>query len=60
MSQQHQHHHTHRHAHVPPNAHVPPRRGRSFALAVGLNVAFVVAEVAAGLVSGSMALIADA
>ena len=34
--------------------------GRAFAVAVGLNVAFVTAEVAAGLWSGSMALLADA
>lgn len=33
---------------------------RSFALAVGLNLAFVVAEAVAGYTSGSMALIADA
>jgi cobalt-zinc-cadmium efflux system protein len=36
------------------------RRGTAFAVAVTLNLAFVVAEVAAGFVSGSMALIADA
>jgi cobalt-zinc-cadmium efflux system protein len=47
--------HGHAHGHVP----VGPRGG-GFALAVGLNLVFVVAEVAAGLVSGSMALIADA
>jgi len=34
--------------------------GRAFAIAVGLNLIFVVAEVAAGLLSGSMALLADA
>lgn len=34
--------------------------GKSFAIAVALNLGFVVAEAAAGLVSGSMALLADA
>ncbi|WP_395390791.1 cation diffusion facilitator family transporter [Novosphingobium sp. BL-8A] len=34
--------------------------GRAFALAVGLNLAFVIAEVAAGFISDSMALLADA
>jgi cobalt-zinc-cadmium efflux system protein len=52
MNAGHDHHHHHGHSHAP--------RGRAFALAVVLNLAFVVAEVAAGLVSGSMALIADA
>lgn len=41
------------HGHGVPN-------GRAFAIAVILNAGFVVAEVAAGLISGSMALIADA
>ncbi len=34
--------------------------GRAFALGIALNVAFVVAEVAAGLWTGSLALLADA
>lgn len=34
--------------------------GKAFAIAVSLNAAFVVAEVVAGLLSGSMALLADA
>jgi cobalt-zinc-cadmium efflux system protein len=58
----HQHHHQ-SHAHGHGHAHGPVivgPRGGGFALAVGLNLAFVVAEVAAGLMSGSMALIADA
>ncbi|MDG2004768.1 MAG: cation diffusion facilitator family transporter [Novosphingobium sp.] len=50
MSAGHDHHH---HVGAAP-------RGRAFALAIGLNLAFVVAEVAAGLISGSMALLADA
>ena len=35
-------------------------KGAGFALAVALNLGFVIAEVAAGLSSGSMALLADA
>lgn len=35
-------------------------KGRAFALAVALNLGFTIFEIAAGLVSGSMALIADA
>jgi len=56
MSTGHDHHHGHdhiRHGHS-------SVRGRGFALAVLLNLGFVVAETVAGLVSGSMALIADA
>ncbi len=51
------HHHDHGHDPVLPQA---GPRGRGFALAVMLNLGFVAAEVAAGLSSGSMALIADA
>ncbi len=40
--------------------HAAPTQGRAFFIAVSLNVAFVIAEVVAGLLSGSMALIADA
>ena len=49
------HHHGHGHGHERASP-----RGSAFAIAVALNVTFVVAEVAAGLISGSMALIADA
>ena len=54
MSASHQHHH-HGH-HEPASA----RGGLAFPLAVLLNLAFVAAEVTAGLISGSMALLADA
>lgn len=54
----HNHGHNHGHAHAAPPA--PGSASRAFAIAVSLNLAFVVAEVAAGFVSGSMALIADA
>lgn len=54
MGANHDHHH-HHHASA---AGVP--RGKAFAIAVLLNIAFTIAEVIAGLISGSMALIADA
>ena len=37
-----------------------PRAGRAFALATALNVIFVAVEIVAGVLSGSMALLADA
>ncbi len=46
-------HHGHHHA-------APVNMGRAFALGVGLNAAFVLAEAGAGLWSGSLALLADA
>ncbi len=49
------HHHDHGHAAPAGGSH-----GVAFATAVALNLAFVAAEVAAGLTSGSMALLADA
>jgi len=52
MGSGHDHHH---HGHTAPGTH-----GRAFALAIALNLVFVIAEVAAGFISGSMALIADA
>lgn len=58
----HHHHRSHGHHHHDHHDHHPrvPGSGRAFALAVGLNAGFVVIEVAAGLWSGSMALLADA
>jgi len=53
MSGGHDHHHHHGHGHS-------ATPGRGFALAVSLNLGFVVAETAAGILSGSMALVADA
>ncbi len=55
----HHHGHHHGHGHNHGQGHGAPR-GRAFALAVLLNIGFTIAEVAAGLISGSMALIADA
>jgi cobalt-zinc-cadmium efflux system protein len=48
----------HGHVHAAPPA--PGSASRAFAIAVSLNLVFVVAEIAAGLYSGSMALLADA
>jgi cobalt-zinc-cadmium efflux system protein len=50
----HGHHDHHDHGHSVAGS------GRAFGLAVALNLGFVVIEVAAGLMSGSMALLADA
>lgn len=59
MSGGHHHHHAHHHGHDhDPAAAVP--KGPAFAIAVSLNLVFVVAEVVTGLIGGSMALIADA
>lgn len=60
MGGAHNDHHGHHHGH---HGHLPAgggSHGRAFSLAVGLNLAFVVAEVIAGLQARSMALIADA
>jgi len=53
---EHNHHGGHHHHGPPPGGAF----GSAFAIAIALNAAFTVAEVAAGLFSGSMALIADA
>lgn len=52
------HHHHHANGHGP--AHAPTSHGAAFAIGVTLNLAFVVVEAAAGFLSGSMALLADA
>ena len=59
---------SYRHDHAPGQAHAhghahtfyPAAQGRAFALAIVFNVGFVVAELLAGLMGGSMALVADA
>ncbi len=57
----HHDHGGHSHAHGGHgHSHAPKDFGRAFAIGVGLNFAFVLAEVAAGLWSGSLALLADA
>ena len=50
----HHDHHAHGHHHGPANY------DRAFAVGIGLNVAYVVAEAGAGLWTGSVALLADA
>ena len=59
MSGAHSHSHGHLHGHGPAHGPTTPH-GSAFALAVVLNLGFVVAETIAGLASGSMALVADA
>ena len=59
----HDHEHGHGHAHDHgghSHGHVPASFDRAFAIGVGLNVAFVIAEVVFGLRTQSLALIADA
>jgi cobalt-zinc-cadmium efflux system protein len=52
------HHHGHPHGH---DHHAPPARwDRAFAIGIGLNLAYVLAEGAAGFAFGSVALLADA
>lgn len=58
--------HDHGHGHAHPHSggghhhHAPPSMGRAFAIGVILNTGFVAAEVAAGLWTGSLSLLADA
>ncbi|MFN9849752.1 MAG: cation diffusion facilitator family transporter [Alphaproteobacteria bacterium] len=57
----HDHRHDHGHGHGSGHHHHAPKdMGRAFAIGVTLNIAFVGAEVAAGLWTGSLALLADA
>jgi cobalt-zinc-cadmium efflux system protein len=64
MSQhQHDHKHDHDHGHGfgHHHSHTPPANaGRAFALAIGLNAAFVAIEFAYGFIANSTALMADA
>src|SRR5579863_10408458 len=50
----------HGHHHGLGHVHVPANFGKAFALGIFLNAAFVVLEVAFGLMSHSVALLADA
>src|SRR4051794_23902868 len=62
----HAHDHGHGHSHAGHShaghghAHLPANFDRAFAIGVGLNVAFVVAEIGFGLRTNSLALISDA
>ena len=51
-------HHGHLHGHV--HAAPPERWDRAFAIGIGLNLAYLIAEAVAGLLYGSVALLADA
>ncbi|MCL9998150.1 MAG: cation diffusion facilitator family transporter [Erythrobacter sp.] len=54
-------HHRHGHGHGGHgHSHAPADFGRAFAIGIALNTGFVLLEAAAGLIYGSMALIADA
>lgn len=59
-SHSHGHGQAHDHDHAHAHDHAPRDFGRAFAVGVVLNSAFVVVEAGYGLISGSMALVADA
>ncbi|HWL84100.1 MAG TPA: cation diffusion facilitator family transporter [Roseomonas sp.] len=50
----------HSHAHGSGHAHVPADFGRAFAIGVALNLGYVILEGVFGILSGSLALLADA
>ncbi len=52
--------HDHAEGHAHGHVHLPKDFGRAFALGIALNVGFVVLEAAYGVLSNSMALVADA
>ena len=54
----HSHHHAHGHGHG--HHHHGPTHGPAFAIATGLNLLFVVVEIATGIMGHSTALLADA
>ena len=56
----HGHGHGHAHGHGHHHHHVPASFGRAFAIGAALNVGFVLVEGIYGLISGSVALLADA
>ena len=58
MGASHSHNHNGR-SHAPAS-HAPASHGRAFAIGVVLNIVFVAVEAVFGLLSGSMALVADA
>jgi len=53
-------HHVHAHAHSHARDGLGLDYGRAFAIGIGLNLAYVAAEAGFGVVSGSLALLADA
>ncbi len=57
------HHHHHGHSHHDrhgPHGHMPKNFGWAFALGIALNTIYIIVEVIYSLLSGSMALLADA
>jgi cobalt-zinc-cadmium efflux system protein len=64
MSHEHHHDHdhdrSHSHGHHHGHAHAPASFGRAFAVGIALNVAYVAAEAVYGVLSNSLALLADA
>jgi cobalt-zinc-cadmium efflux system protein len=60
--QAHAHRHHPGHAHPHGHSHGLPRTdyNHAFAIGIGLNIAYIAAEAAAGLLAGSLALLADA
>ncbi len=54
------HAHDHGHAHGHGHSHAPADFNRAFAIGVAINTLFVFIEAAYGILSGSMALVADA
>ncbi|WP_454718158.1 cation diffusion facilitator family transporter [Caulobacter segnis] len=54
------HHHGHGHGHGGHHHHAPKDFGRAFAIGVALNLGFVLVEAGAGLITHSLALLADA
>jgi cobalt-zinc-cadmium efflux system protein len=57
----HSHGHDHGHHHGPGgHSHAPKDFGRAFAIGAALNIGFVAAETVAGLMTHSLALLADA
>lgn len=59
MSHSHSDHDHHDHSHAG-HHHAPADFGRAFAIGIALNIAFVIAEAAYGVLSNSTALLADA
>ena len=60
MGAAHSHSHDHGHGHGSGHSHAPKDFGRAFAIGIILNTGFVIVEATYGLLSGSMALLADA
>lgn len=65
MSGHHHHHghghdHAHGHAHGHGHSHAPANFDRAFAIGITINILYVLGEAAAGLWTGSVALLADA